>query len=473
IQSKLLNLQGKAAESRDLAKRALQILPQADAHVRSMLLANLAAAYQQILDYDKAAETFKLIVRDAQATGNHVLEILGISGQAQMVLQQGRLHTGFEIAAEGIKRFETSNTDNPFSATLFGETGQIYYQWHQLDRARSYLLRSAQVSGQSGYSDPEIYNHVMLSKMAQMEGDWDSAAQEMQQAGDLMRRIPPAMIRENIIAQQIWVDLALDHLSLALEALKAEGFKFDGELGFPGLASDLSEPVRPVTHPAGLLYNSALRLLLYQANKKHDLDITRRGLEMATRVLDGELQCQQLPVALETLLLRSQMYTALGDDEASLADLARAVELAEPERFISIFVEEGPPIAEALATLLKRNLIGHVGRGYVQDILAAFPQTQPSREAAVSLSASRSLAAKPPDEADESTAPVEPLTARELEILQLIAEGDSNRTIAEKLVITVSAVKKHTANIYGKLTVNSRTQAVARARQHGFLPRNG
>ena len=65
---------------------------------------------------------------------------------------------------------------------------------------------------------------------------------------------------------------------------------------------------------------------------------------------------------------------------------------------------------------------------------------------------------------------VEPLTSRELEVLRLIATGDSNRTIADKLVITVSAVKKHTGNIFGKLNVNSRTQALARARQLGLLP---
>jgi len=65
------------------------------------------------------------------------------------------------------------------------------------------------------------------------------------------------------------------------------------------------------------------------------------------------------------------------------------------------------------------------------------------------------------------------LTPRELEILRLIAAGDSNRTIAGKLVITVSAVKKHTGNIFGKLNVNSRTQAVARARQLGLLSTDG
>jgi LuxR family maltose regulon positive regulatory protein len=64
---------------------------------------------------------------------------------------------------------------------------------------------------------------------------------------------------------------------------------------------------------------------------------------------------------------------------------------------------------------------------------------------------------------------VEPLTARELEVLQLIADGDSNQAIADKLVITVSAVKKHAGNIFGKLNVSSRTQAVARARELRLL----
>jgi LuxR family maltose regulon positive regulatory protein len=72
--------------------------------------------------------------------------------------------------------------------------------------------------------------------------------------------------------------------------------------------------------------------------------------------------------------------------------------------------------------------------------------------------------------APESGGLVEALTGRELEVLRLIAAGDSNRDIAGKLFITVSAVKKHTGNIYGKLGVNSRTQALARARQLKLLP---
>lgn len=454
IQSKLLGMQGKTAESRDMANHALQILPEADAHVRSMLYANLATAYEQMLDYDHAAEMFQRIVRDAQATGNFTAEILGTSGQAQMVLQQGRLHLGFEIASQGIKRLEASGRSTPFSATLYGELGQIHYQWHQLDQSCDYLLRSIQASGLSGYSDPEIYNHVILSRIFQMEGDWTSSAMEMEQARELARAIPPAMIREEIISQQVRVDLALNRLPEAQALLKAEGFSFNGEFVFPCLA-----PGSNITHPVGLLYNSALRVLLFQSRTKQDRVNLKRGIELAAVVLAGELQCQHIPITLETLLLRSQMYSEAGDDQHSLEDAAKALELAEPEGFISIFVEEGLPISESLTILLERNLLGSVQPNYVNDILAAFPK-------AGYFKTVRDEQAIP---VDESLSPVESLTPRELEVLHLIAIGDSNQTIAGKLVISLSAVKKHTGNIFNKLNVNSRTQALAHARRLGLL----
>jgi LuxR family maltose regulon positive regulatory protein len=452
LQSKLLGVQEKPEESCVLANRALQLLPEADTHVRNMVYINLATAYEQLLDYIRAAETFQMIARDARATGNFVFEILGISGQAQMVLQQGQLHLGFEIALQGIKRLETTGRTTPFSATLYGELGQIHYQWHQLDHSRSYLLRSIQASGLSGYSDPEIYNHIMLSRMHQMEGNWEASAREMEMADDLARAIPPAMIRENIISQRVRVDLAFDRLLAAQTILKGEGFIFNGIFEFPDLA-----PGANVTHPVGLLYNSALRVLLYQARTNRDLANLKRGIELAGLMLVGELQCRQIPVALETFLLRSQMHALLGNERDSLADVAKALELGEPEGFISIFVEEGQPIAGALQILFKHNLPENVQPAYVQEILSTFPKTfhrMPARETTT---------------AAESLPLIESLTPRELEVLQLIAAGDSNQTIASKLVITLSAVKKHTGNIFNKLNVKSRTQAIVRARELGLL----
>jgi LuxR family maltose regulon positive regulatory protein len=451
LQSRLLSVQGKMAESQDLANQALQILPETAVHIRSLIYINQATIYQQMLDYDHAAETFQRIVRDSQATGNFTFEILGTSGQAQMLLQQGKLHASFEIAAQGVRRLEMTGKTTPFSATLYGELGQIHYHWHQLDQARRYLLRSIQASGLNGYSDPEIYHHVMLSRMFQMKEDWEAAAREMQQASVLAKAIPPTMTREHVISQQVRVDLFLGRFAAAQSLLRAEGFTFSGVFHFPDLA-----PRTNVTDPLGMLYNSALRVLLVQARMIHDPAKLKSGIELAGLVLAGELQCRHIPVALETLLLRSQLHAALGEDQDSLTDVLKALQLGEPEGFISIFLEEGQPIAEALTTLLKRNRHGTVKSSYIQEILAAFPRSQSSKDVIR-------------ETVNHDLSPIVPLTPREMEVLQLIAAGDSNQTIASKLVITLSAVKKHTGNIFNKLNVSSRTQATARARLLGLL----
>jgi LuxR family maltose regulon positive regulatory protein len=206
-----------------------------------------------------------------------------------------------------------------------------------------------------------------------------------------------------------------------------------------------------------LLYNSALHILLHQARKAPEKSVVKQGIELATLVLQGSFRARHLPIALQTLLLRAQLYTVAGEEHAGLADVARALELAEPEGFISIFLEKGQPVAELLATLLKRRMPGSVKVSYVQQILAVFPKAQP-------------VATVPSRAVDPDLAPIEPLTPREMEVLQHIAAGDSNQVIADKLVITLSAVKKHTGNIFNKLNVSNRTQAVARARLVGLLP---
>lgn len=457
IQAELLIVQNKPMESRDLAIRAQAMLPQVEPTVRSMLYITLAKAYQMTLDYDRAAEVFQMIVQDAQRSGDMTFEVLGTSGQAQMLLKQGRLRRTHEIASEGIRRLEQSGKKVPFSATLFGELGQVYFHWHQFDQSREYLRRSMEMSGKSGYSDPEIYFHLMFSKMCLMENDREGSAREMEQAAQVARVIPPAMIQANVIAQQARVHLELGQRGAAEQVLEAEGFHFDDSFAFPTLTTGA-----PVTLEAGLVYNCALRILLDRAKTDLEHRQLQAGIDLGRRVFEGELRCQHLPVALETLLLLSQMHALLSEDQSSLDATAQALELAEPEGFISTFIEEGKPIADLVEDLLARGLAGGPKLEFAQEILAAF-RTQPGPPSETV----RRPAAKPPAQGVQLL--VEPLTARELEVLQLIAGGDSNQAIAEKLVITVSAVKKHTGNIYGKLNVNSRTQAVSRARQLGLL----
>jgi LuxR family maltose regulon positive regulatory protein len=269
---------------------------------------------------------------------------------------------------------------------------------------------------------------------------------------------------EEVVAQQVSIFLALDRFPSVQSVLKGYGFAFDDGFSYPELAPDSS-----LSHAKGLLYNSVLRTLLYTAGSRANQQALRQGIVLADLVIKGSLRSRQLPIALQSLLLRAQLSTACGDDRAGTANVLKVLELAEPEGFISIFVEEGPPIAKILTNLLKRNLLGNLNPKYIQDILAAFPKTHLSQGTRNEQFASLTHLARETAAVDELLAPIEPLTPRELEVLRLIANGDSNQRIAEKLVITLSAVKKHTGNIFKKLNVNSRTQAVARARRLGLL----
>lgn len=455
LQSVLLNSQGKLAESRDLAEQALKLLPEEEAQVRTMTYMALANAYREMLDYERSIKAAQGMIQNSRAAGDLPSEIFGLSFLGLVVLQEGRLHSACEFASQGLRLAERTGSFSPFSATLYGELAQVYYHWHQLEQARGDFERSVQLSLLGGFSDAQIYHSVFLSRLFQMEGDLQASVQEIEKALDLMQTAAPALVAEEVIAQQISILLALDRLTEAQAAIRPFGFRFDDGFSYPELP-----PGASLSHPLGLIYNSALRILLYRARAKRQEKALRGGIELADLVIEGSLHCRHLPIALQTLLLRAQLSLTLGEDRAALKDLTRTLELAEPEGFISTFVEEGHPIVDALTSLLNQGPPPSVQPGYVREILAAFPASQAPRKV---------VHAQTVSPVDEAHALIVPLTPRELEVLQLIASGDSNQAIADKLVITLSAVKKHTGNIFKKLNVDSRTQAILQARQLGLL----
>jgi LuxR family maltose regulon positive regulatory protein len=136
-----------------------------------------------------------------------------------------------------------------------------------------------------------------------------------------------------------------------------------------------------------------------------------------------------------------------------MVPLESALTLAEPGGFIRIFVDKGPPMARLLYKAASRG----IAPDYARRLLSEFPVAEPEQ---TGLSKTQALRHEL----------IEPLSERELEVLQLIAAGLTNPEIASRLFLALNTVKVHTRNIYGKLGVNSRTQAVARARAWGILP---
>ena len=141
---------------------------------------------------------------------------------------------------------------------------------------------------------------------------------------------------------------------------------------------------------------------------------------------------------IQVLALKAGLSAAEGDDETALAALAQAVSLSLPGGSIRLFVDLGPELAE----LLNRLDLDAEGKRYVERILDAF-QSDGKAQAGDALE--------------------HPLTNRELEILELLAQELSNKQIADQLFIAPATVKRHTENIYQKLNVPGRHQAVVKA----------
>jgi LuxR family maltose regulon positive regulatory protein len=158
--------------------------------------------------------------------------------------------------------------------------------------------------------------------------------------------------------------------------------------------------------------------------------------------------------AIEILALEALALQAKGEKVRAVSTLAEALVLAEPEGYVRTFADEGPPMAALLSEVLevqqRGRLAPEIPAYYLRKLLAA-------------LERDRSSIATPGTELRE------PLSERELEVLTLLAAGKSNRQIASELFVAASTVKTHIKNIYRKLDVRNRTQAVSRAGELGLL----
>jgi ATP/maltotriose-dependent transcriptional regulator MalT len=214
--------------------------------------------------------------------------------------------------------------------------------------------------------------------------------------------------------------------------------------------SGLSANDDDLRYPRESEYLALARVRIAQARDDPASPFLQDVLHLLNRLLRDAEAKARMNSALEILVLRALALEVQGERTGALSTLERALVLAEPEGYIRLFVDEGEPILALLRQAYARGIVSD----YVATLLS-----ESGEQHAPTL----------PPSSPRSGLLLEPLTEREGEVLRLLLEGASNREIARRLVLSVNTVKRHVYNLCGKLSVQSRTQAIARARTLNLL----
>jgi LuxR family maltose regulon positive regulatory protein len=205
-----------------------------------------------------------------------------------------------------------------------------------------------------------------------------------------------------------------------------------------------------------------------QLAETHDLPVSQARVHLARgdppaalAVLDPVRRQMQAKgwedERLKVMVLEAVAHHAYGERDKAVQLLGDALALAEPSGFIRLFVDEGPPMVHLLGEAAAQGMMP----AYVGKLLAVFED--------VTMDDGRPTEPAPSSSVQHPSSLTEPLSQREREVLQLIAQGLSNREISERLFLAVDTVKGHNQKIFGKLQVQRRTEAVVRARELGLL----
>jgi LuxR family maltose regulon positive regulatory protein len=188
------------------------------------------------------------------------------------------------------------------------------------------------------------------------------------------------------------------------------------------------------------------------------------AIHLLSRLEETARSTGRIGRVVEILLLKALALREKGSSEQALLALTKCLALAEPERYVRIFLDEGQPMQSLLAQWVAHTRLNPL-RDYGIHLLSQY-SAEPH-----AVTAAKEKVVSTSDLSDISGRVLsEPLSRRELEVLQLLALGKTNQEIARQLIVSPGTVKAHTTNIYRKLDVANRTEAAAVARQLGLLP---
>jgi LuxR family transcriptional regulator, maltose regulon positive regulatory protein len=445
FRSQLARLLGDYERCVPLAQQALELLPETKEMsltlmLRASALGTAANAYLVDGDMTPAKEHFvETTLASVRALGNLPTTMRSISNLARLQLLQGKLRQAIVTIEQAA---QLAREHGGLQALINGADyyfilGDLLRECNQLDSAEQQLIQGMGLVKETATADAEMImrGYMALARLQQARGQ-NTRVLETLNAFALVSRqrgYAPALVAHGV-AVQAQVELAQGNLVAAIRWAEESSLCAQKELSYPRERE----------------YLTLARVRIAQGREQPTGPFLSEALVLLEQLLEDADATMRMRRVLEVLLLRALAQQAQGDHRGAMTALGRALALAEPEGYIRLFLDEGGP----MVTLLRQAYVYTIAPAYVTSLLEA----------------SGELIATDLDRSSSRSSPLmEPLTSREREVLLLLMDGASNREIAHHLVLSVNTVKKHVFNVCGKLGVQSRAQAVAKAKNINIL----
>lgn len=407
------NANAGAAEAAELLAMSPGL--EADDRVRTLIL--LAYCQEAAGQLSLAEETLAQASDRASVIGNRGLLLAEMNAYGSVLCNRARLREAAEVFRQVIATGDDWN-DIPVQ-NAHHNLGALFLEWNQITEARQHATTAYELADRMGAPLHQMFSTGLSARIAWAEGDLDSAFREVDKAIALSAQVGVEGRVTQLIGLRVRLWLATGQLSMAHSWVRQ---------------IDL-DPAHAPTYQRQHEYLNIMRVLIH-IGESNDVSALLAPIEKAA------IEAGRTAQLIETLKVRVIAECASGRSANAEELLRRALEIGEPEGYIQSFASEGALIVAPLQRVASESARWFP---YATSILEAMGEGAPTP-------------VRPGGAAG-------PLSAREHEVLKLVADGLSNRDIAATLFISEETVKTHLRRIFEKLGVSSRTQAIDRGRR--------
>ncbi len=428
----LYGIQGEPMRGNEIAQQVLNLLPEDRRSERGILLLTLAAHFRDVGDIAQASQSYADAVTLLLAAENIMAAIMAVEQLVRLLVMQGKLVQAVEVCQEMLDasaEFSAPEQLRALSSDMArANMSHVLYERNELADAEVYVRQGIKQAKRGGFLQSLVIGQILLARILQARGETNGANKMLQAAINSTQMDLQQMYQAELTACQVQLWLAQEELDTA--SRWAQESNLSAEIEF-NLQNEFE-------------HISLARVLVAQGRVSSDGAMLTRALGLVERLALSAESAGRMGHLIDLLILQAIGMEVHEDLNQALPYLKRALKLAEPEGFVRVFVNHGDSITDLLKEAARRD----IAVDYVIKLLDQIDTaTQPDL----------------PDPSFPSLL-VDPLSDRELDVLRLMAQDLSYKEIADQIMVSLNTVRTHVKNIYSKLMVHKRSQAIAKAR---------